>query len=93
MDMCMVDVTDVPDVATGDGGALGAGAKEIAPTIWRSWRAPSARDSVCFTTRVPLHCGQACGLPADAGAGSGAETGREASAAVRTWTEGGGPSG
>ena len=99
MDMCMVDVTDVPDVATGDEVVLIGcqGEEEISADEVADLAGTISYEVLCgITARVPrlyLRAGDVVSRQTLVQEAQEAETGREASAAVRTWAEGGGPSG
>jgi alanine racemase len=101
MDMCMVDVTDVPDVATGDEVVLigRQGEEEISADEVAELAGTISYEIMSgITARVPrlyLRAGDVVSRqtlvqePQEE-----AETGREApAAAVRTRAEGGGPNG
>ena len=99
MDMCMVDVTDVPDVATGDEVVLIGcqGEEEISADDVAELAGTISYEILCgVTARVPrlyLRAGDVVSRQTLVQEPQEAETGREAPAAVRTRAEGGGPSG
>jgi alanine racemase len=99
MDMCMVDVTDVPDVATGDEVVLIGcqGEEEISADDVAELAGTISYEILCgITARVPrlyLRAGDVVSRQTLVQEDQEAETGREASAAVRTRAEGAGPSG
>jgi alanine racemase len=99
MDMCMVDVTDVPDVATGDEVVLIGcqGEEEISADDVAELAGTISYEILCgITARVPrlyLRAGDVVSRQTLVQEDQETETDRKASAAVRTWAEGGGPSG
>lgn len=99
MDMCMVDVTDVPDVATGDEVVLIGcqGEEEISADDVAELAGTISYEILCgVTARVPrlyLRAGDVVSRQTLVQEPQEAETGREAPAAVRTRAEGGGPNG
>ncbi len=99
MDMCMVDVTDVPDVATGDEVVLIGcqGEEEISADEVADLADTISYEVLCgITARVPrlyLRAGDVVSRQTLVQEPQEAETGREAPAAVRARVEGGGPSG
>ena len=99
MDMCRVDVTDVPDVATGDEVVLIGcqGEEEISADEVAELAGTISYEVLCgITARVPrlyLRAGDVVSRQTLVQEPQEAETGREAPAAVRARVEGGGPSG
>jgi alanine racemase len=99
MDMCMVDVTDVPDVAAGDEVVLIGcqGEEEISADDVAELAGTISYEILCgVTARVPrlyLRAGDVVSRQTLVQEVQEAETGREAPAAVRTRAEGGGPNG
>jgi len=99
MDMCMVDVTDVPDVATGDEVVLIGcqGEEEISADEVADLAGTISYEILCgITARVPrlyLRAGDVVSRQTLVQEPQEAETGREAPAAVRSPAKGGGPRG
>jgi alanine racemase len=99
MDMCMLDVTDVPDAATGDEVVLIGcqGEEEISADEVAELAGTISYEILCgITARVPrlyLRSGDVVSQQTLVEEPQEAGTGGEAPAIVRAWAEGGGRSG
>ena len=99
MDMCMLDVTDVPDAATGDEVVLIGcqGEEEISADEVGELAGTISYEILCgITARVPrlyLRSGDVVSRQTLVEEPQEAGTGGEAPAVARTWAEGGGRSG